>query len=59
MIAECKSHCSSSYQDNAYGRGMRVHNPTLKSGSSVIRCTVCGNERGKPGIVTEEKKKKK
>lgn len=45
MIAPCT--CQHKYQDEVYGKGLRVHNPCkynkaadLKSG---LRCTVCGN----------------
>ena len=34
------------YQDEKYGKGMRVHNAGAKVGNSrKYRCTVCGNER--------------
>jgi len=36
MIKPCN--CQSKYQDDRYGRGMRVHT----EGSKHSRCTVCG-----------------
>jgi hypothetical protein len=52
----CEGNCGVSYaatfQDQAYGYGMRAHNPTTKDG--VWRCTVCGREN-KHGGGTGEK----
>jgi hypothetical protein len=39
MISPCK--CASEYQDQKYGKGNRVKNPTKKGKDG--RCTVCGN----------------
>lgn len=57
MIAECKNHCEHPYQDQKYGKWNRLHNNTLKSGGSVIRCTVCSSERSKPGAEAVKKGK--
>lgn len=49
MVYPCK--CESKYQDEKYGSGKRVHNPTKKvNGQTIdgIRCTVCGLTRPKP-----------
>lgn len=50
-MADCKvmkCSCKHEFQDNKYGKGMRVFNPAGKGsdqGSSYI-CTVCGNKIG-------------
>lgn len=36
--------CESKFQDEKYGKGMRVHNLTEDGRKG--RCTVCGNEKG-------------
>ena len=36
-----KCTCNHAYQDERYGKGMRLHNETGKDGE--WRCTVCGN----------------
>lgn len=36
--------CSHSFQDETYGKGMRVFNPIGKDGTSGYRCSVCGKE---------------
>ena len=41
FVRKCK--CSSEFQDEKYGLGMRVMNATGKEGK-VIRCTVCSAE---------------
>lgn len=41
-ITRCS--CSHEYQDQKYGKGMRVHNPTA-SNPPRHRCTVCGSEK--------------
>lgn len=40
-----KCTCQNEYQDNKYGKGMRVHNPVKQktSGPKQYRCTVCGD----------------
>ena len=38
-IKKCK--CKHEYQDKRYGKGMRLHNETVKDKG--WRCTVCGN----------------
>lgn len=36
--------CKNDFQDKEYGKGQRVHNPSVKDGKSKgNRCTVCGN----------------
>jgi len=44
-IKRCE--CKHEYQDEVYGKGNRVHNPTLKQvgNQPVYRCTVCKKER--------------
>lgn len=38
--------CVHRYQDETYGKGMRVHNAVrVKLGPPVFRCTVCGQTR--------------
>lgn len=40
----CK--CKHEYQDEKYGKGVRVHNMALKkNGDPKWRCTVCGAEK--------------
>lgn len=41
-----KCSCKHEYQDSVYGPGMRLFNPTGKTGDSGYRCTVCGKETG-------------
>lgn len=33
------------YQNEKYGKGMRVHNPFIKNNQKQCRCTVCGSEK--------------
>ena len=42
-VLSCK--CSSPYQDERYGAGLRVHNhaPKVHSGAGGWRCSVCGD----------------
>lgn len=50
--------CDHKFQDEKYGRGMRVMNPTGKSDKGdKYKCTVCGNER--TGGIVERKEVKK
>lgn len=42
-IAPCK--CQSAFQDEVYGKGNRVWNPTGKDATG-YRCTVCGATTG-------------
>jgi hypothetical protein len=38
--------CKSEYQDEKYGKDMRVHNPIgKKDNPNKLRCAVCNNER--------------
>lgn len=47
--------CDHKFQDEKYGRGMRIMNPTGKSDKGdKYRCTVCGEER--TGQRTPDKK---
>jgi hypothetical protein len=59
MTRELSCKCKHEYQDNAYGKGMRVHNRTANTTSKnkdagatwIYRCTVCGavnNAAGDP-----------
>jgi len=42
-IRKCKNKdCKSVYQDQKYGKGMRVKNDTISDGDH--RCTVCGEK---------------
>lgn len=48
IVKPMSCYCTSAYQDVAYGRGMRVHNPcVLPKGLKLTgyRCTVCGNKK--------------
>jgi hypothetical protein len=36
--------CENVYQDEKYGKGKRVMNPTSKLTPPTYRCTVCGRE---------------
>jgi hypothetical protein len=38
--------CSSKFQDERYGKQMRVHNPQQGKNKGKLRCTVCGNTKG-------------
>lgn len=42
-----KCDCKHEFQDQTYGKGMRVHNPAPQKGASPqrMRCTVCRKER--------------
>lgn len=42
MIKKCN--CESKFQDERYGKGMRVHNECA-SKDGKYRCTVCGKEK--------------
>ena len=42
-IRQCS--CQNAYQDQKYGKGLRVHNLAMKDGKpKAMRCTVCGKE---------------
>jgi hypothetical protein len=46
-ILKCKStktECNSEYQDQLYGKGMRVMNKRGKNKVGTVVCTVCGQE---------------
>lgn len=48
IIKKCNNNCPPhEFQDNTYGKGMRVMNLATKKGSKdkpVYRCTICGKE---------------
>ncbi len=47
MIISCS--CKSDYQDRAFGKGKRVHNPINKNkGGEMYRCTICKRENKAP-----------
>ena len=53
MILSCDKKCIHEFQDEKYGKGMRVHNPCGKSasvGQQNYRCTVCANVRSGPSV---------
>ncbi len=62
MVLECGcdgflgNRAAALYQDTAYGRGMRAHNPTAKE--DVFRCTICEKERGKPQRALSKREQK-
>ena len=35
------------FQDEKYGKGVRIHNAMSKNGQGKCRCTVCGDEKQK------------
>lgn len=41
---DCKDSPAAKYQDERYGKGMRVHTQFIKEGGG-YRCTVCGREK--------------
>ncbi len=45
MILKCT--CSHKYQDQKYGPGQRVHNPSKGNNDQDVRwtCTVCGTKK--------------
>lgn len=48
------------YQDEKYGKGMRVHTPVSKEPlGHHWRCTICRTEHTKSSSMVEEKKKGK
>ncbi len=61
MILRCS--CKHEFQDERYGRGMRVHNPCSDKGprSGQATCTVCGVARyissATPALKDRRKKK--
>ena len=54
-ISSC--HCEHKFQDEKYGKGMRVFNLMYKPGQG--RCTVCGAQKGISSDTSETKKKGK
>lgn len=42
-----RCNCNHLFQDERYGRRMRVHNPTRKSPIPTYKCTVCGRTRSR------------
>lgn len=55
-----KCSCAHEFQDKEYGVGMRLCNPTGKSGGEAksYKCTVCGKEHGADKEKTKEVKGK-
>jgi len=43
VLAECT--CKNDFQDEKYGKGIRVHNLTVGKDTREARCTVCQTER--------------
>jgi hypothetical protein len=57
MILPCK--CAIPFQDENYGKGMRVHNPTKKANDSgEHRCTGCSTIHYAPRSGGADKKAK-
>ena len=58
MILRCS--CKHEFQDERYGRGMRVHNPCSDGGPKhgQARCTVCGAYRYVSSATLAAEKKK-
>lgn len=44
MSKELRCNCHSEFQDNLYGKGVRLFNEIGKDRNSGYRCTVCGKE---------------
>ena len=55
-MAIIKCGCIHEMQDNLHGKGMRVHNATMKQN---WRCTCCGKEQSMGRDETKTKKEKK
>lgn len=43
VMKQCN--CESKFQDELYGKGMRVYNVREGKGNGKARCTVCGREQ--------------
>lgn len=43
VMKQCN--CESKFQDELYGKGMRVYNIREGKGNGKARCTVCGREQ--------------
>ena len=41
-VRQCKSKCKSEFQDQKYGKGIRVMNSTRNKTVGGFKCTVCG-----------------
>lgn len=54
-ISNCS--CAHEFQDQKYGKGMRVFN-ALISKPGQVRCTVCGSQKSVSSAPTETTKKK-
>lgn len=55
MIIRCD--CESNFQDQKYGKGNRVFNPTMKP--NIYRCTICMKPKTFLGEKVDVKKPKK
>lgn len=53
MVGRCI--CKSDYQDEKYGKGMRVMN---RMDDGKVRCTVCGKEADAPSAKTQPREAK-
>lgn len=51
-VKQCS--CSHEFQDNTYGKGMRLHN--LAAEGKEIRCTICGKASRTDGSAITKKK---
>lgn len=45
MTKILKCNCENKWQDERYGKQMRVMNIFTKNGKEAYRCTVCGSEK--------------
>jgi len=52
MIMPCSQRCSSPYQDERYGKNMRVHNRGTKG---TLKCTVCDHATQGPSAKKGDK----
>jgi len=43
-----RCNCKHEFQDNTYGKSMRLHNKSFAKGKSTgkAKCTVCGDKKG-------------
>lgn len=58
MIGKCG--CNNTYQDNKYGKGMRVHNMCGgKNTSGERRCTNCSSKSSGGAAIAQKTEKKK
>lgn len=57
MIGRCT--CKHPYQDQLYGTGVRVINPSGKKDKNLGKCTVCAREHSIPTATVKQKDKNK